>query len=39
MEKIMIKVKASTLMSLIEEQTGINEQTWKKFHPVCLFTK
>jgi hypothetical protein len=25
------------MKSLIEEQTGINEQGWK-FHPVCFFT-
>ena len=33
MEKIMIKVKASALKSLIEEQTGIKEQAGKKCHP------
>ena len=29
----------TTLKSLIDEQTGINKQVWKKIHPPCFFTK
>ena len=28
-----------TLKSVMDEQTGINEQVWKKIHPACFFTK
>ena len=35
----MAQVNLNTLKSLIEEQTGINDQGWEKFHPACFFTK
>ena len=39
MQKMGLLGRPGTLKSLIDEQTGINEQDWKKFHPTCLYTK